>query len=74
MKELDLKRSVHDLTDDYPELIGILKAMGFLGGANPVMRNTVGRLTTIPQGAQKMGVDLADIIKTLEENGFTIKT
>ncbi len=74
MKEIDLKRSVHDLTEDYPELIGILKGMGFLGVANAVMRNTVARVTTIPQGAQKMGLDLAEVVRMLEEKGFTVKS
>ena len=74
MKEIDLKRNVHDLTGDYPELIAILKEQGFLGVANAVMRNTVGRVTTIPQGCQKMGKDLADVVKVLEAQGFTVKT
>ncbi|OGO31527.1 MAG: hypothetical protein A2Z29_10645 [Chloroflexi bacterium RBG_16_56_11] len=73
MKEVDLKKSVHDLTETYPELIGILKELGFLGVANGVMRNTVGRVTTIPQGAQKMGKDLGEVIKILEASGFQIK-
>ena len=74
MKELDLKKSVYDLTGAYPELIGILKEMGFLGVANAVMRNTVGRVTTIPQGTQKMGLDLAEVVKKLEAAGFTVKS
>jgi hypothetical protein len=73
MKELDLKRNVHDLTEEYPELIGILKEMGFLGVANAVMRNTVARVTTIPQGARKMGMEPAEVVKKLEEMGFTVK-
>ena len=73
MKEIDLKKSVHDLTEAYPELIDILKELGFLGVANAVMRNTVGRVTTIPQGARKMGKDLAEVIKVLESKGFTVK-
>ena len=51
-----------------------MKEQGFLGVANAVMRNTVGRVTTIPQGCQKMGKDLADVVKVLEAQGFTVKT
>jgi len=29
MKEIDLKKSVYELTETYPELIGILKELGF---------------------------------------------
>lgn len=73
MKEIDLKKSVYELTNTYPELIGVLKELGFLGVANPVARNTLGRVTTIPQGCQKQGKDLNEVIKKLEEAGFTIK-
>lgn len=72
MKEIDLKKSVYELTETYPELIGLLKEMGFLGVANPIVRNTLGRMTTIPEGCKKQGKDLNEIIKKLEETGFRI--
>jgi hypothetical protein len=74
MKEIDLEKNVYELTTAYPELIGILKELGFLGVANPVLRKTLGRVTTIPKGCEKQGKDLADVIKKLEENGFSIKS
>ncbi|MBI2849943.1 MAG: DUF1858 domain-containing protein [Chloroflexi bacterium] len=74
MKELDLKKSVYELTEAYPELIGILKELGFLGVANPVARNTLGRITTIPQGCEKQKQDLNEVIARLEEAGFEVKT
>ncbi|MEW6142171.1 MAG: DUF1858 domain-containing protein [Chloroflexota bacterium] len=70
MKELDLKKSVYDLTEAYPELIPILKELGFLGVANPVTRNTIGRVTTIPKGCELQGKDLAEVTRKLEEAGF----
>ena len=73
MKELDLKKSVYELTEAYPELIGILKELGFLGVANPVARNTLGRMTTIPQGVEKMKQDLNKVIAKLKEAGFEVK-
>ena len=73
MKELDLSKSVYELTEAYPELISILKEMGFLGVGNPIARNTLGRVTTIPQGCQKQGKELAEVIKKLEEMGFQAK-
>lgn len=72
MKEIDLKRSVYDLTEVYPELIDILKGLGFLGVGNPVARRTLGRITTIPEGCRKQGKDLNEVIKRLEEAGFRI--
>lgn len=73
MKEIDLNKNVHDLTEQYPELIEILKEMGFLGLANPIMRATMGKVTTIPQGCKKMGMDLDEVKKVLKEKGFEIK-
>ncbi|MEE8418592.1 MAG: DUF1858 domain-containing protein [Dehalococcoidales bacterium] len=73
MKEIDLTKSVYDLTEAYPELIEILKEMGFLGVANTVARNTMGRVTTIPQGCQKMGLDMDEVVEKLTEAGFEIK-
>ena len=73
MKEIDLKKSVYELTEAYPELIGILKELGFLGVANPVARNTLGRVTTIPQGCEKMKQDLSKVIAKLKEAGFEVK-
>ena len=73
MKELDLTKNVYELTETYPELIGILKEFGFVGLANPVARRTLGRVTTIPQGCQKQGQDLNKVIEHLKEAGFSVK-
>lgn len=73
MKEIDLNKSVYDITQSYPELIPVLKELGFLGVSNPIARNTLGRVTTIPQGCQKQGKDLQEVVKKLEESGFTVK-
>ena len=73
MKEIDLNKSVYELTEAYPELINILKELGFLGVANSVARNMLGRVTTIPQGCQKQGKELAEVIKSLEEKGFKVE-
>ncbi|MFH1327914.1 MAG: DUF1858 domain-containing protein [Candidatus Bathyarchaeota archaeon] len=58
MKEIDLKKSVYELTEEYPELKDILVELGFVGLANPVMRETHGRTTTIPQGCKLHEKDL----------------
>ncbi len=72
MKQIDLNKSVYELTEAYPDIIPILKELGFLGVSNAVVRNTIGRVTTIPQGCEKQGKDLAEVINKLEENGFKI--
>ncbi len=73
LKLIDLKKNVYELTETYPELIEILKEMGFLGVANPIARKTLGKLTTIPQGCKKQGEDLNEVIKKLKELGFKVK-
>lgn len=74
MKQLDPDASIHDLTEEYPELIDILKEMGFFGVARPAVRNTLGKVTTLAQGCERQGQDLEKVIATLEEHGFTLKT
>jgi hypothetical protein len=72
MKEIDLKKSVYELTEAYPELIDILKEMGFLGVANPLVRKTLGRMTTIAAGCEKQGKNLQEVLERLEGLGFKI--
>jgi hypothetical protein len=73
MKELDLSKSVYALTKQYPELIDILKELGFAGIVNPLVRRTLGRKMTIPGGCEKQKKDLAKVVKVLEEAGFSVK-
>ncbi|UCB52429.1 MAG: DUF1858 domain-containing protein [Candidatus Zixiibacteriota bacterium] len=73
MKEIDLDRSLYDLTEQYPELIDILAGLGFLAVKNSITRSTMGRVTTIPQGCKKMGMDLDEVKKALKEKGFVTK-
>jgi formate-dependent phosphoribosylglycinamide formyltransferase (GAR transformylase) len=70
MKELDLKKSLYEITEQYPELIPVLKDLGFAGVANPVMRTTHGRIMTILTGCEHLGLKLEDVIKALREKGF----
>ena len=72
MKKLDLNKTVYELTEEYPELIGILSELGFLGVKNPLARRTLGRITTIPQGCKRQGKDLNEVISKLKERGFEI--
>ncbi len=74
MKEIDLKKTVYELTEEYHELIDILKELGFLGVGNPIARRTLGRVTTIPQGCEKQGKNLEDVVNKLREKGFDVKT
>jgi hypothetical protein len=72
MKVIDLEKSVYELTEEYPELIEILREMGFIGVINPLVRKTLGKKTTIPQGAKKQGRDMEEIIEKLRDSEFEI--
>jgi hypothetical protein len=73
LKELDLSATLYDLAEAYPELIDLLKDIGFFGVARPAVRNTLGRVTTLAQGCEKQGKDLTEVIATLEKHGFTVR-
>lgn len=72
-KQLDLNQSVHDLCALYPEIMDILKDLGFTDIVKPGMLQTAGRFMTIKKGAAMKKIDLESIIQTLKNNVFTIK-
>lgn len=72
MKEIDLKRSVHDLARDYPELVDILIELGFKDISKPGMLNTAGRVMTLPMGARMKRIELATLIERLNASSFTV--
>ncbi len=70
MKEIDLEKSIYELTEAHPELIQALKELGFAGAANPVVRRTLGRTMTLPEGCRRQGRDLAEVLRELAARGF----
>lgn len=71
-KILDLKKTVFELTNDNPEVIDILKELGFENITNPAMMKTAGRVMTLPKGAKMKGLKLEKIVETFRERGFLI--
>ena len=71
-KKLDLTRSVFELTEEYPELIDIMVELGFSEITKKAMLHSVGRLTTIPKGAQMKNIPMEKMIRALMENGFEL--
>ncbi len=72
MKEIDLSSTIYNLTEAYPELIDILRELGFYGVARPAVRSTLGRVTTLAQGCEKQGKDLNEVVEKLRKHGFTV--
>ena len=71
-KKLDLSKSVYDLVKEYPEVIDIMKGLGFSEITNKVMLNSVGKIMTIPKGAKMKGVSMIDIVSAFMKAGFTL--
>lgn len=71
-KTIDLTRTVHDLCKDDPNIIEILKELGFDAIAKEGMLGTVGRFMTLPKGAAMKGIPLTSIYQVFENNGYTI--
>ncbi|MBM4235886.1 MAG: DUF1858 domain-containing protein [Firmicutes bacterium] len=72
MKELDLNKTVYDLTEEYPELIEVLKDLGFAGLAFPAVRKTLGKKMTLQAGCEKQKIELAGVIGQLEDLGYKV--
>ena len=71
-KTLDLSKSVYDLVKEYPEVIDIMKDLGFSEITNKVMLNSVGKIMTIPKGAKMKGIPMPDIIAAFMGHGFSL--
>ena len=72
-KKLDLSKSVYDLVTEYPEVVDIMKELGFSEITNKVMLNSVGKIMTIPKGAKMKGVSMVDIVGAFMKAGFTLE-
>ena len=71
-KKLDLSKSVYDLVTEYPEVVDIMKELGFSEITNKVMLNSVGKIMTIPKGAKMKSVSMIDIVGAFMKAGFTL--
>lgn len=58
---------VFDIVDQYPETLQIFLDFGFSQMANPVMRNTMGRVASIEMAAKMHNVDSDKFLKALND-------
>lgn len=72
-KNVDLDKTLYDLTTEYPELIDILFELGFMGVKNPVMRESHGKQMTVRTGCGHLGIDPGEVAAALRARGFTVK-
>jgi len=71
-KIINLNDTVYDICKNNPEVIEIMKSLGFESITNPAMLNTAGRIMTIPKGARMKKIDLEVIIQEFEKSGYKV--
>ena len=69
---IDVTVPVAEVVDKHPEVLDILVDLGFKPLANPIMRNTLGRKTSLKMGSTLAGIKIEDIVATLEANGYEV--
>lgn len=72
VKTIDLSKTVYELVQEFPELVEVMKEIGFSAIANPAMLKTAGRVMTIPKGAAMRGLDIENIKAELRKRGYSI--
>ncbi|WP_071396507.1 DUF1858 domain-containing protein [Bacillus tuaregi] len=72
-KTIDFQKTVYEICTEDPNVMEIMKELGFDQITKAGMLQTAGRVMTIAKGARMKGIELADIVQTFERNGYTVK-
>ncbi|MCD8500862.1 MAG: DUF1858 domain-containing protein [Bacillaceae bacterium] len=72
-KEISLNTTLYDLCSAHPQIVVILKELGFVNITKPGMIQSAGRIMTIPKGCRMMKVPIERVTSALSEHGFIIK-
>ena len=67
LTEITKDTKVFDIVDQYPETLQIFLDFGFSQMANPVMRNTMGRVATLDMATKMHNVDLDKFLNALND-------
>lgn len=71
-KKINLSKSVYEICTEYPEVIEIMKSLGFDMITNPAMLNTAGRFMTISKGAAMKNIPMDRIKEEFAKKGYEI--
>ncbi|WP_305290336.1 iron-sulfur cluster assembly protein [Lactobacillus taiwanensis] len=71
-KIIDFSVPIKKLAEEYPDFIQIMYDCGFTRIKIPGLLSTVGRVMTIPLGAQAMKIDLDKIRQAFEDKGYKV--
>lgn len=72
-KVIDLSQSVYEICSENPEVVAIMKDLGFESIASPGMLQTAGRFMTIPKGAAMKQIPMEKIREAFLACGYEIK-
>ncbi len=71
-KIIDFSIPIKKLAEEYQDFIQIMYDCGFTRIKIPGLLSTVGRVMTIPLGAQAMRIDLDKVKQAFEDNGYKV--
>ena len=71
-KIIDFSVPIKKLAEEYPDFIQIMYDCGFTRIKIPGLLSTVGRVMTIPLGAQAMKIDLDEVKQAFEDKGYKV--
>jgi len=72
-KTIDFTKTVYELCKEDPQVIEIMKDLGFDQITNTAALNTVGRFMTIPKGAAMKNIELEKIKEAFSKKGYSIR-
>lgn len=70
---IDLSKSVYEICREHPDIVEIMKELGFESIASPGMLNTAGRFMTIPKGASMKNISMDRIKEAFHNKGYEIQ-
>ena len=70
---IDLSKSVYDICKEHPDIIDIMKELGFEQITSPGMLTTAGRFMTIPKGASMKNIPMSRIKEIIKSKGYEVK-
>ncbi|GAA3631315.1 iron-sulfur cluster assembly protein [Lactobacillus hamsteri] len=71
-KVIDFSVPIKKLAEEYPDFVQIMYECGFTRIKIPGLLKTVGRVMTVPLGAQAMKLDLNKIKQAFEDKGYKV--
>lgn len=71
-KTIRLDQPIAELVKEYPEVVAIMKELGFVDITNPVMLKTVGKYMTLEKGMKLKKKNIEEIKRSFGNHGFKI--